>query len=129
MKALEMPLILVAADRLGVINHTLLTVEALYRRGLEVLAIVLVRLSETADLSSASNADVISRHTGLPLVQVPYEAEEEAPVREVFADAGERAAFNALKPFFPVIMEGVEKRYNIVKRLYISGGKKKTDQD
>jgi|GEM_PF-147763 len=129
-KALELPLILVAADRLGVINHTLLTVEALYRRGLEVLAIVLVRLSETADLSSASNADVISRHTGVPLVQVPYEVEKEgAPVREVFADAGERAAFNALKPFFPVIMEGVEKRYNIVKRLYISGGKKKTDQD
>ncbi len=126
MKALGLPVILVAPDRLGVINHTLLTVGALYRRDLEVLAIVLVRLSEEPDLSSESNALVLSRHTGVPVVKVPYAEEEQgASGPLVFADAGERAAFEALSPFFPVIMEGVEKRYNMVKRLYISGGKKK----
>jgi dethiobiotin synthetase len=45
------PLLLIAADRLGAVNHTLLTLEAAQKRGLRVEAIVLNRLpnSTTAD--------------------------------------------------------------------------------
>ena len=37
------PVLVVAADRLGVLNHTLLTVEAVQRRGLRVAGVVLTR--------------------------------------------------------------------------------------
>lgn len=41
MARLDLPVVLVAADRLGAINHTLLTLEALRARGLQVLGVVL----------------------------------------------------------------------------------------
>ena len=41
MVRLDLPVVLVAADRLGAINQTLLTLEALRARGLEVLGVVL----------------------------------------------------------------------------------------
>jgi dethiobiotin synthetase len=44
MMALQLPLILVAGSYLGTISHTLTALDALYRRGLQVLAIV---VSET----------------------------------------------------------------------------------
>ena len=44
MMALQLPLILVAGSYLGTISHTLTALDALYRRGMRVLAIV---VSET----------------------------------------------------------------------------------
>ena len=41
MVRLDLPVVLVAADRLGAINQTLLTLAALRGRGLEVLGVVL----------------------------------------------------------------------------------------
>lgn len=40
-QALDWPVLIVAANRLGVLNHTLLTVDAVRRAGLEVAAVVL----------------------------------------------------------------------------------------
>ena len=42
------PLLLVVADRLGAVNHTLLTLEVAHKRGLRVEAIVLNQLPHTA---------------------------------------------------------------------------------
>ena len=56
MARLDLPVALVVADRLGAINQTLLTLEALRRRGLEVLGVVL-----TGD-AFTGNAAAIEAH-------------------------------------------------------------------
>ncbi|WP_139556058.1 dethiobiotin synthase [Methylotetracoccus oryzae] len=63
--ALGLPVLLVAADRLGVINHTLLTVEAIERRGLTLAAIVLNRAEPLSDPEMDNAAD-LSRWLGRP---------------------------------------------------------------
>jgi len=53
---LGLPAVLVAADRLGAINHALLTLEALARRSLPVLGVILT------GGPFADNAEAIARH-------------------------------------------------------------------
>jgi len=72
-KASELPCLIVAANRLGVINHTLLSIQALHDRGIAVLGVVLNQLTREADPSCASNAEMISRLAGVEvLVDMPY---------------------------------------------------------
>jgi len=59
--------LVVAADRLGTINHALLTLSALELSGLEVVGIVLTP-PETADESTGTNASAIARLSGLERV-------------------------------------------------------------
>ncbi|MBI5586862.1 MAG: dethiobiotin synthase [Deltaproteobacteria bacterium] len=76
--ALRLPIIIVATSRLGVINHTLLTVEAAGKRGIEVRAIILNDNSHAADESMKHNAKEIERRTGLLVFEFPR-AKNEAP--------------------------------------------------
>ncbi len=69
--ALALPVLIVAANRLGVLNHTLLTVRAIQQAGLECRAIFLNTLPsdrEEKDLSRQSNARVLRQI--LPLIPV-----------------------------------------------------------
>ena len=69
--ALGLPVVVVAANRLGVLNHTLLTVRAIVDAGLQCRAVFLNDLDEAArpdDLSRKSNARVLRDH--LPGVAV-----------------------------------------------------------
>jgi len=54
-------LIIVAANRVGVINHVLLTVEAALSRGLSVICIILIG-QEEPDASADNNAELIRMH-------------------------------------------------------------------
>ncbi len=64
-----LPLIVVAPDRLGVINHARLVLEVCERRGIEVLAVVLDRVEAGGDPSRASNRDqVVAAAAGVPVV-------------------------------------------------------------
>lgn len=64
--------VVVAANRLGAINHTLLTVREAQRRGLAVRAVALVAPAGRAGVAEATNADAIARLIApVPLVQVP----------------------------------------------------------
>jgi dethiobiotin synthetase len=69
---LGMPVILVAANRLGVVNHCLLTIEALRARQIPLLGIVLNTLpsiSTTQDASAATNLELLGRFAGqVPIV-------------------------------------------------------------
>jgi dethiobiotin synthase len=66
MKALSLPVLVVARSTLGTINHTLLTLEALAARGLPVAGIVMV-----GPLNPA-NREAIESFGGLPVVgQLP----------------------------------------------------------
>ncbi len=55
------PLVVVAADRLGTINHTLMTLDCARRRGLEVAAVVLCRSGPDDDGSHESNLEAIEQ--------------------------------------------------------------------
>jgi dethiobiotin synthetase len=54
-----LPVLVVAANRLGVLNHTLLTVRAIQAQGLECCGIFLNDLAADSDLSCQSNARVL----------------------------------------------------------------------
>ena len=62
--ALGLPALVVAEDRLGSINHTLLTVEAIERRGLRLAAIVLNAREPEGGDDMANRDDLLSRLGG-----------------------------------------------------------------
>ena len=82
-RALGAPALVVAADRLGTINHTLLTLGALELAGLEVAGVVLTA-PETPDPSTGSNAAAIARLAGIDrIVTVPRRADPATAGREI----------------------------------------------
>lgn len=69
---LDFPIVLVAANRLGVVNHTLLTLESLSRRGLEVTGVLLNQLPTTdvsVDSSLASNLALLRQFAADSVVE------------------------------------------------------------
>lgn len=68
---LGLPVVIVANDRLGGINHVLLTVEAVQRHGLDVAAIVLNRVSADPD-PAMDNANDLRRRLSTPIVEVAH---------------------------------------------------------
>jgi dethiobiotin synthetase len=66
------PCIVVAADRIGVLNHTLLTVQAIQSDGLQVLGVVLNQgLSAPGDPSVRSNLDDLRDLLDVPIAPLP----------------------------------------------------------
>jgi len=64
--ACDLPLLIVAANRLGTINHCSLTARVARVMGLTVRGFVLSQPAATADASAAGNAKAISTLTNLP---------------------------------------------------------------
>lgn len=64
---LELPLLVVAANRLGVISHTLLTLEAARSRGVPVWAVIL-NGGAPDDAAAQSNGDALRAVTEVPVV-------------------------------------------------------------
>lgn len=69
-QALGDPVLLVAEDRLGTLSGCLLALEALERRGLRVLGVVLNRRRADAHPAMDNRAALI-RHSGLPVISIP----------------------------------------------------------
>ncbi|TAG08639.1 MAG: dethiobiotin synthase [Verrucomicrobia bacterium] len=65
---LGLPVIIVAANRLGALNHILLTVEAIHRRGLKCAGIYLNQLSDEMDTAMITNKGVLEVLAGVPLL-------------------------------------------------------------
>jgi dethiobiotin synthetase len=61
----RLPLLLVAANRLGTVNHCALNARVAAAAGLEVTGFVLSQPTPTTDVSAETNADTIGRLTGL----------------------------------------------------------------
>ncbi len=71
------PLIVVARNGLGTINHTLLTLEVAAHRGLPVRAVVLSDVSgQGSDQSKRSNAQEIAKRISCPLFVLPHQSTE-----------------------------------------------------
>ncbi len=69
-KALDFPVLVVAANRLGVLNHTLLTVDAVRASGLPVAGVVLNNLG-SQDASQGSNLEDLRRLLDVPVWDFP----------------------------------------------------------
>jgi len=69
---LALPVLLVVADRLGCINHCLLSLEAIARRGLSVQAIVLNQSRPPAEPTAMDNATDLAHWCDVPLISVPW---------------------------------------------------------
>ncbi|MCA9017464.1 MAG: dethiobiotin synthase, partial [Planctomycetaceae bacterium] len=67
--ALNFPVLIVARAGLGTINHSLLTIEVLQKRGLTIAGLILNDVDpELSDESRASNADQIQQWTTVPVL-------------------------------------------------------------
>lgn len=84
----ELPVLVVAANRLGVLNHTLLTVEAIERDGLDVAGVVLNSgVSPDDDPSVESNLVDLRELLRCPVVGIGVVNESD---HAALADAGRR---------------------------------------
>lgn len=86
-RALALPVLVVAADRLGTLNHTLLTVEAVRARGLEVAGVVLSAPTAGGD-ARMDNAGDLERWLGFPVMRLPHGGDAPAWRAEAAALAG-----------------------------------------
>ena len=71
-KMLRLPILIVANNKLGVINHTLLTYEAAIKRGIEVKAIILNSPFPQKDISVETNSHILYRLLNLPVFTFPF---------------------------------------------------------
>jgi dethiobiotin synthetase len=70
---LKLPILVVAANKLGVINHLLLTLEHAGCKGLTVLGYVLNRAAQEGSLAADTNREVLANLTGVPcLGELPF---------------------------------------------------------
>jgi dethiobiotin synthetase len=65
---LKLPVIVVVGNRLGALNHTILTVDAIRARGLEIAGLVVNQLSDELDTASITNKGVLEQLTGVPIL-------------------------------------------------------------
>ncbi len=72
----KLPIIVVAANKLGVINHLLLTLEHASCKGLQPLGYVLNQLSSETSLAAETNREVLAGMTAVPcLGALPFVSE------------------------------------------------------
>jgi dethiobiotin synthetase len=72
-RVLKLPVIVIAANRLGMINHLLLTLEHARCKGLSVLGYVLNRLESGASLAAETNREALSTLTAVICAgELPY---------------------------------------------------------
>jgi dethiobiotin synthetase len=83
--ALGWPVLVVAADRLGVLNHTLLTVEAIRARGLPVAGVVLVAQASPDDAAAYNLQDLRALLSDVAVRPMPWLACRD---RRSLAEAG-----------------------------------------
>ena len=66
-QALGLPVVLVVGNKLGAVNHAVMTVQGIRARGLECKSIVLNHFGEEWDAASVSNRRLIEEFTRVPV--------------------------------------------------------------
>jgi dethiobiotin synthetase len=75
-KDLRLKIIVVAANRLGVLNHTRLTLEAIRSASLDCSLVVLNSASADSDISQTSNLSVLESLLDVPIIAVERDQKE-----------------------------------------------------
>ncbi len=65
---LGLPVILVVGNRLGALNHTILTVDAIRAKGLKIAGLIINQLFDELDTAAITNKGVIEQLTGVPIL-------------------------------------------------------------
>ena len=78
-QAMGAPVIVVVANKLGALNHTLLTLESIARFGLTCAGIVFNHPEESTDLAAQTNRSVLERITSVPLLCDLQTGQEDLP--------------------------------------------------
>lgn len=86
--ALRLPLLVVAANELGALSHTLAVVECAQRRQLDVATIVLVNTRSIADSSAALNPRILADQTHISILEFPYTSNDDALLAQAAKAAG-----------------------------------------
>ncbi len=66
--AMKLEVVIVALNRLGCLNHTLLTVESVTARGMTCRAVALNSTADARDIAAETNAEMLRRTAGVPIV-------------------------------------------------------------
>lgn len=66
--AFDLPILVVVANRLGCLNHTLLTLESIRSRGLTCGGIVLNTLSSEHSVATETNRQILQEFSGVPIL-------------------------------------------------------------
>ncbi len=98
-KQLELPVAIVAENRLGCLNHVLLTLESVRRRGLECAGVILNRANGRTDLAQSTNETELRRlltDANLAVIGEGEEANLEANFAKIFAGIEKLEVFTKL---------------------------------
>ena len=79
---LELGVIVVAANRLGALNHTRLTVEALRKASLPCSLVVLNNIEASGNLAAQTNLSVLETLLDAPVIELAYQESDFSNVRE-----------------------------------------------
>ena len=66
--AIKVPVLAVAYNRLGCLNHAVLTVQSILGHGLRCVGLVLNDAQETGDIAALTNADILEKILDVPLL-------------------------------------------------------------
>jgi dethiobiotin synthetase len=98
-KVLKLPLIIIAANKLGMINHLLLTLEHASCKGLSVLGYVLNQIESQPSLAAETNREALASLTGVPcLGELPYIEDSQNQKAPPLNLINERFDLRILKP-------------------------------
>jgi len=84
--ALQLPVLLVANDKLGVLNQVLLNVEAIQMRGLPIAGVVLNAVEKSQN-DYINNAADLRERLDCPIFSNPYSSEGEAQLPEALIES------------------------------------------
>jgi len=84
--ALQLPVLLIADDRLGALSQVLLNVEAIQMRGLPLAGVVMNQLEESHSEYMDNTADLRER-LDCPVIHIPYSTDGEAELPDVIIDS------------------------------------------
>lgn len=93
---MKLPVLVVAMNRLGCLNHTALTVRSVAERGLTCAGVVLNELSGADDIATTTNADVLREIVEVPILPALTENLGELP--PVWRQVLERVPAKRLSP-------------------------------
>jgi dethiobiotin synthetase len=66
--AMELPVLAVAYNRLGCLNHAVLTVQSIVGHGVRCVGLVLNNAQETGDVAALTNADILGKILDVPVL-------------------------------------------------------------
>jgi dethiobiotin synthetase len=76
---MKLPVLVVAQNRLGCLNHTTLTVRSVVDHGLSCAGVVLNELPAATDIASATNAEILQKIVEVPILSGLEENAQEFP--------------------------------------------------